>query len=65
MPHGIRSIGRTWMHDHDVAFDVAELCLAHSVGTSTQLAYDRSDLLDKRKMRCKVGVITLKVASEC
>lgn len=49
VPHGIRSIGRTWMHDHDVAFDVAELCLAHSVGTSTQLAYDRSDLLDKRR----------------
>ena len=50
VPHGIRSIGRTWMHDHDIAFDVAELCLAHSVGTSTQLAYDRSDLLDKRKI---------------
>lgn len=49
VPHGIRSIGRTWMHDHDIPFDVAEKCLAHSVGTSTQLAYDRSDLLEKRR----------------
>lgn len=49
VPHGIRSIGRTWMHDNDIPFDVAEKCLAHSIGTSTQLAYDRSDLLDKRR----------------
>lgn len=49
VPHGIRSIGRTWMHDHDIPFDVAEKCLAHTVGTSTQLAYDRSDLLEKRR----------------
>ena len=47
--HGIRSIGRTWMHDNDVPFDVAELCLAHTVGTSTTRAYDRSDLLEKRR----------------
>ncbi len=49
VPHGIRSIGRTWMHDNDVPFDVAEKCLAHAIGTTTQLAYDRSDLLEKRR----------------
>lgn len=49
VPHGIRSIGRTWMSEHRVDFDVAELCLAHSVGSSTVKAYDRSDLLEERK----------------
>ena len=49
VPHGIRSIGRTWMHDHDIPYDVAEKCIAHVGGTETVLAYDRSDLLDKRR----------------
>ena len=49
VPHGIRSIGRTWMTEHRVPFDVAEQCLAHSVGSHTVQAYDRSDLLEARK----------------
>lgn len=49
VPHGIRSIGRTWFHDNDIAFDVAEKCLAHNIGNTTQLAYDRTDLLEKRR----------------
>lgn len=49
VPHGIRSIGRTWMSEQRIAFDVAELCLAHRVGSATVQAYDRSDLLEERK----------------
>ena len=49
VPHGIRSIGRTWMTEHRVPFDVAEACLAHSVGSQTVQAYDRSDLLEERR----------------
>ena len=37
------------MTEHRVAFDVAEQCLAHSVGSQTVQAYDRSDLLDERR----------------
>ena len=49
VPHGIRSIGRSWMEDHGVPFNVAEACLAHSSGTQTVQAYQRSDLLDERR----------------
>ncbi len=44
-PHGIRSIGRTWMAENKVPFEVAELCLAHSIGSQTVQAYNRTDLL--------------------
>lgn len=47
--HGIRSIGRTWMAENKIPFDVAELCLAHAVGTQTVQAYNRTDLLDERR----------------
>ena len=49
VPHGIRSIGRTWMAENNVPLDVAELSLAHVFGSSTQQAYNRSDLFDQRK----------------
>lgn len=49
VPHGLRSIGRTWMAEQRVPFEVAELCLAHSVGSATVQAYDRSDLLEERR----------------
>ena len=48
VPHGIRSIGRTWFAEQRVPFDVAELCLAHRVGSATVQAYDCSDLLTER-----------------
>lgn len=49
VPHGIRAIGRSWMFDNQVPFEVAELCLAHSVGSSTVQAYVRSDRLEERR----------------
>ncbi len=49
VPHGIRSIGRTWMAENNVPFEVAELCLAHSVGSQTVQSYNRTDLLKERK----------------
>lgn len=50
VPHGIRSIGRSWMFDNGIDFDVAELCLAHSIGNQTVRAYLRSDRLDERRV---------------
>jgi len=32
-----------------VAFNIAEACLAHSTGSQTVQAYQRSDLLDERR----------------
>lgn len=48
-PHGIRAIGRTWMAENGVEDAIAELCLAHSIGTSTMQAYDRSVRLQERR----------------
>ncbi len=48
--HGLRSTFRDWASE--VANDpgeVAERCLAHSVGSNVERAYARSDLLDQRR----------------
>lgn len=47
--HGVRSVGRTWMSESGVKFDVAEECLAHVRGNTVSRAYDRSDLLEERR----------------
>ena len=50
VPHGVRSVGRTWMGDNGIDFEVAENCLAHKVGNSVVQAYYRTTLLDKRRV---------------
>lgn len=47
--HGIRSIGRSWMADHDAHFEAAEACLSHVSGTAVSRAYQRSDYLAQRR----------------
>ena len=48
--HGFRSSLRDWCADHGIAFDVAEMSLAHRVGGSVVQAYHRSDILDRRRV---------------
>jgi integrase len=49
-PHGFRSAFRDWAGDAtSFPRDVAEQALAHRVGDPTELAYRRSDGLDKRR----------------
>ena len=48
--HGFRSTFRDWAAEKtDVPREIAELCLAHSVGNAVERAYRRSDLFDKRR----------------
>ena len=48
-PHGFRSSFRDWAAENsDENNDVIELCLGHSVGSKTEAAYKRSDLLVRR-----------------
>ncbi|MCK0142992.1 integrase arm-type DNA-binding domain-containing protein [Aliiroseovarius sp. F20344] len=50
VPHGLRSTFRTWVAEcTQFDGDMAEIALAHKVGTKVQQAYDRSDQLVKRK----------------
>ena len=48
-PHGIRSIGRTWMEQQKVPEKVAEACLSHFNMTAVVKAYVRYDYIDERR----------------
>ncbi len=47
--HGMRASFRMWAADQGVAFEVAEACLAHTVGSAVVQAYQRSSMLERRK----------------
>tara|TARA_R110002051_G_C8677331_1_gene491262 strand:+ start:175 stop:1359 length:1185 start_codon:yes stop_codon:yes gene_type:complete len=49
--HGFRTSFRTWAQDTQIcSYDVAETCLAHTVGGKVERAYARSDMLDQRRV---------------
>ena len=49
-PHGFRSSFRDWVAEAtDTPREVAEMCLAHTVGSKVELSYRRTDYLEKRK----------------
>jgi integrase len=47
--HGMRASFRMWAADTGVPFEVAEACLAHSVGNQVVAAYQRSSMLERRR----------------
>lgn len=50
VPHGFRSTFRTWAAEHtQFAREVCEMALAHRLDDKVQAAYNRGDLLDKRR----------------
>jgi integrase len=50
VPHGLRSTFRTWVSERThFDSDMAEIALFHRVGTKVQRAYDRTDMLEKRR----------------
>ncbi len=49
-PHGFRTSLRVWLSEAtDAPYEVAEMMLAHSVGTKTGKTYDRTDRLEQRR----------------
>ena len=48
-PHGIRSLGRSWLAEEGFDFVASEYCLAHRIENATQRAYQRTDYLDQRR----------------
>jgi integrase len=49
--HGFRSSFRDWAAEQtDAPREVVEACLAHAVGDAAELAYKRSDFLEKRRV---------------
>ncbi len=50
MVHGFRSTFRDWAAEQPgISREVAEMSLAHQVGSDVERAYARSDLLEKRR----------------
>lgn len=50
MPHGLRSTFRDWAAEHGYERDMAEIALAHTVGSEVERAYRRSDMLERRRV---------------
>ena len=49
VPHGLRSTFRDWAAERGYERDMAELQLAHVVGSDVERAYRRSDMLERRR----------------
>jgi integrase len=50
VPHGLRSTFRDWTAERtDYPRDMAEIALAHNVGSEVERAYRRGDMLEKRR----------------
>jgi integrase len=50
IPHGLRTAFRVWVSDvsgYDA--DLGEVALWHKLGSKTQQAYDRGDMVEKRR----------------
>lgn len=48
--HGMRSTFRDWAAETGKDFFVAERCLMHAIGNAVTFAYQRSDLLEQRRV---------------
>jgi integrase len=49
VPHGLRSTFRQWAAERGYPRDMAELALAHFIGSEVERAYQRSDMLERRR----------------
>ena len=48
--HGLRSCFRDWAAEQtDVPREIAEMCLGHRIGGAVELAYRRTDYLERRR----------------
>lgn len=49
VPHGLRSTFRQWAAERGYPRDMAEIALAHFIGSEVERAYQRSDMLNRRR----------------
>lgn len=50
VPHGLRSTFRDWAAENGFDRDMAEIALAHSVGSAVERAYRRTDMVERRRV---------------
>lgn len=49
VPHGLRSTFRDWAAEQGIDRDLAEMTLAHVVGSEVERAYRRTDMIERRR----------------
>ncbi len=49
VPHGLRSTFRQWTAEHGYPRDMAEIALAHWIGSDVERTYQRADMLERRR----------------
>jgi len=49
VPHGLRSTFRDWAAEKGIERDIAEMALAHVVGSDVERAYRRTDMMERRR----------------
>ncbi|WP_411037661.1 tyrosine-type recombinase/integrase [Shinella sp. BYT-45] len=49
VPHGLRSTFRVWTAERGYDRDMSEMALAHAVGSNVERAYQRSDMVERRR----------------
>jgi len=49
VPHGLRSTFRQWTAEKGYPRDMAEIALAHWIGSEVERTYQRSDMVDRRR----------------
>lgn len=49
VPHGLRSTYRDWSAEEGIDRDLAEMALAHNVGSAVERAYRRTDMMERRR----------------
>lgn len=49
VPHGLRSTFRQWAAERGFPRDMSEIALAHWIGTEVERAYQRADMLERRR----------------
>ncbi|MDU8946396.1 tyrosine-type recombinase/integrase [Ovoidimarina sediminis] len=63
VPHGLRSTFRTWVSERTTFDgDMAEVALFHKVGNKVQQAYDRADMVERRRALMQAWGMFLKGA---
>lgn len=60
VPHALRSTFRDWAAENGYDRDMAEMQLAHAVGSTTERAYRRTDMFERRRAMMEAWVLFLK-----
>jgi integrase len=48
--HGMRATFRSWAADHGIDDGLAEMCLSHGPGDATKSAYNRAEMVERRRV---------------